>query len=310
MPLPKRLVVKWALSVGRKNIPNLCANKPAKGLLARKLAFAEKKVFSVLRKEIGMANNLFTISGGGPLTYSDAEFFLSIGIHLAEGYGLTEAAPVTNANPIGKIKPGTVGPAMCDTKIKLSDEGEILVKGPQIMQGYYKDKAATKEVFTKDGWLKTGDLGFLDKDGFLTITGRIKDIIITAGGKNISPQNIEGSLKASRYIENVAILGDRRKYLSALILPDFNELEIWAKRQGIVYSGKDDMVRNQDVIRLYAHEIETIMKDFARVEQIRRFTVLSDVWGIETGELTPTLKVKRRVIESKYAELIDSLYKE
>jgi long-chain acyl-CoA synthetase len=310
MPLPKRLIIKWALRIGRKNIPNLCANRPARGFLALMLAFAEKNVFSVLRKEIGFSRNIVAISGGGPLTYADAQFFLSIGINLFEGYGLSEASPVTNVNHVGRIKLGTVGTPMRDTRITLSDEGEILIKGPQVMQGYYKDKSATKEVFTKDGWLKTGDLGILDENGFLTITGRIKDIIITAGGKNISPQNIESALMRSRYIENIAIIGDRRKFLSALIIPDFAELEIWAKRQGLVYSGKKDMVRNQDVIRLYAHEIESIMKNFARVEQVRRFAVLDDVWGIESGELTPTLKVKRRSIEAKYAELIESLYRE
>jgi long-chain acyl-CoA synthetase len=306
----KRAIIRWALRVGQKNIPNLCANRPASGMLAKTLAFCDANVFGPLRREIGFSRVRISISGGGPLSYADGEFFLSIGVNLFEGYGLTEASPVTNVNPVGKIKPGTVGPAMSMTEVKISDDGEVLIKGPQVMMGYYKDKAATKNAFDRKGYLRTGDLGILDEDGYLTITGRIKDIIVTAGGKNISPQNIELSLQQCRYIEYVAIVGDRRKYLSALIIPDFNELEKWAKRQKLSFSGREEMVKSPEVRTLFSEQIDSMMKDFARVEQVKSFALISDVWGIDTGELTPSLKIKRRVIESKYEKLIDGLYVE
>jgi long-chain acyl-CoA synthetase len=306
----KRAVVKWAIATGRKNISNHRKGESPSGWLARKLSFAEKNVLSVLKKEIGFADNKIAISGGGPLSYSDYEFFLSLGINLFEGYGLTEASPCTNVNPYKKIKLGTVGPAMFETKVRISDEGEILLKGPQVMSRYYKDPAATKEAFTKDGWFRTGDLGVLDEDGYLTITGRIKDIIVTAGGKNISPQNIESTLLHSKYIENIAIIGDRRKFLTALVIPAFHELELWAHAQGILDSGRKELLENVQVKKFYTEELGRLLGDVARVEQVKRFTLLSDVWSIETGELTPTLKVKRRVIEKKYADVIDAMYAE
>ncbi|HEY1406626.1 MAG TPA: long-chain fatty acid--CoA ligase [Spirochaetota bacterium] len=306
----KRAIVRWALRVGRQNIPNVCANRTATGFLAKKLGFCDANVFSLLRKEIGFSRVRVAISGGGPLSYADGEFFLSIGINMFEGYGLTEASPVTNVNAVGCIRQGTVGPAMSNTTIAISDEGEVLVKGPQVMSGYYKDKAATKNAFDKKGYLRTGDLGRLDEDGNLTITGRIKDIIVTAGGKNISPQNIELALKQCRFIEHVAVIGDRRKFLSALIIPEFSEIEKWAKRQGIVFVNRAEMAKSPDVRALFSAQIEKVMKDFARVEQVKSFAVLDDIWGIDTGELTPSLKVKRRVIEEKYAQLIDSLYRD
>ena len=304
----KRAIIKWALRVGQKNIPNICANREATGFFAKTLAFCDANVFTPLRKEIGFSRVRVAISGGGPLSYADGEFFLSIGINLFEGYGLTEASPVTNVNTVGKIKPGTVGPAMSMTEVKIADDGEVLLKGPQVMLGYYKDKVATKNAFDKKGYLKSGDLGIIDEDGHLTITGRIKDIIVTAGGKNISPQNIELTLQQCKYIEYVAIVGDRRKYLSALIIPDFTELEKWAKRGKLSFASREEMVKSPEVRELFSEQIDAMMSDFARVEQVKSFALISDVWGINTGELTPSLKIKRRVIESKYEKLIDSLY--
>jgi len=231
-----------------------------------------------------------------------------MGIRILEGFGLTETTPVTNGNKPKKIKPGTVGPAVKDTIIKIGEGGEILVKGPQVMKGYYKNEAATREVFTEDGFFRTGDTGEIDDEGYLKITGRIKDIIVTSGGKNISPQNIENSLQASPYIEQVAVIGDNRKYLSALIVPSFENLEKWANEQGISFSSHKDLISNDKVASLFEKEIEENMKDFARVEQIRKFTLLDTPWAQETGELTPTLKLKRRVINKKYARVIDAMY--
>jgi len=176
------------------------------------------------------------------------------------------------------------------------------------MMGYYKNEAATKEMFTADGFLKTGDIGEIDSDGYLKITGRIKDLIITSGGKNISPQNLENSIKASSYIEQVAIIGDNRKYLSALIVPAFKELENWAKANNIAFANRAELIANEQVIKLYQSELEQCTKDYARVEQIRKFKLLEHEWSQETDELTPTLKIKRRVINQKYAKEIESMY--
>ncbi|HXK65868.1 MAG TPA: AMP-binding protein, partial [Spirochaetota bacterium] len=230
------------------------------------------------------------------------------GIVILEGFGLTETTPVTNVNRPGMIQPGSVGPALKDTIIKIADDGEILIKGPQVMKGYYKNPKATKEVFTKDGFFKTGDIGVIDEKGRLYITGRIKDIIVTAGGKNISPQNIENSLKESKYIEQVAVIGDRRKYLSALVIPAFEELGKWAKKQGIQFTNNKELIENDKVNELIAQEIQKYTKQFSRVEQIRKFKLLEAEWSQASGELTPTLKVKRRVIEQKYAKEIESMY--
>jgi long-chain acyl-CoA synthetase len=176
--------------------------------------------------------------------------------------------------------------------------------------GYYKNEAATKEVFTDDGFFRTGDIAEIDEDGYVKITGRIKDLIITSGGKNISPQNIENSLKTSKYIEQVAVIGDNRKYLSALIVPAFAELENWAKENGVAFSSRTDLIKDPKANELFAKEIETFMKDYARGEQIRKFSLLEKEWSQETDELTPTLKLKRRVINQKFKDTIDKMYPE
>jgi long-chain acyl-CoA synthetase len=252
----------------------------------------------------------FALSGGGPLSVSDAEFFLGMGIKVCEGFGLTETSPVTHGNRPDFIKPGTVGPALKDTLVKIGEGGEVLIKGPQVMMGYYKNEAATKEVMTEDGFFRTGDIGEIDSDGYLKITGRIKDLIVTSGGKNISPQNIENSLKTSIYIEQVAVIGDNRKYLSALIVPAFAELENWAKNNGISFASRRELLEHPEVQKLFAGEIQENTKHYARVEQIRKFKLLDAEWSQQTDELTPTLKVKRRVIDKKYAREIESMYAE
>ncbi|HPB67117.1 MAG TPA: AMP-binding protein, partial [Spirochaetales bacterium] len=195
-----------------------------------------------------------------------------------------------------------------DTIVKIGEGGEVLIKGPQVMKGYYKNEAATKEVFTDDGFFRTGDIGEIDEQGRLKITGRIKDLIITSGGKNISPQNLENSIKASSFIEQVAVIGDNRKYLSALIVPAWAELEGWAKANNIAFSSRADLIANTEVNRLFEQEIERCTQDYARVEQIRKFRLLEKEWSQETDELTPTLKLKRRVISQKYAKEIETMY--
>lgn len=304
----KKAIFNFAVRQAAKNLPYVCNDIPRKGLFAIKYKIADKLVFSKLKNTLGLDRMKFAVSGGAPLSVSDAEFFLGMGILVLEGFGLTETTPVTNANMPGMIKPGSVGIKVKDTDVKIGDDGEILIKGPQVMKGYYKNKEATKEVFTRDGYFRTGDIGVIDEKGRLSIVGRIKDIIVTAGGKNISPQNIENSLKESKYIEQVAIIGDKRKYLSALVIPAFEELKKWAKSQGIPTDSNKDLIKNDKVNSLIEGEIKRYTKQYGRVEQIKKFRLLDAEWTQASGELTPTLKVKRKVVSTKYAKEIESMY--
>jgi long-chain acyl-CoA synthetase len=307
-PPVKKALFNWAMGLAKQNLPYVCNDKPRTGFFAFKYNLADKLIFTKLKAALGMDKLEFGFSGGGPLAVADAEFFLGMGIKIVEGFGLTETTPVTNTNKPTKIKPGTVGPAVKDTIVKIGEGGELLIKGPQVMMGYYKNEAATKEVFTDDGFFRTGDIAEIDSEGYVKITGRIKDLIITSGGKNISPQNIENSLKTSKYVEQVAIIGDNRKYLSALIVPAFAELENWAKENGVSFGSRADLCKDPKVNDLFAKEVEIYMKDYARVEQIRKFAVLETEWSQETDELTPTLKLKRRVINQKYKDVIEEMY--
>ncbi len=257
----KQALFGWAMGLAKKNLPYICNEKERTGWFGFQYKLADKIIFSKLKDALGMDRLVGAISGGGPLSVSDAEFFLGMGIRILEGFGLTETTPVTHGNQPSKIKPGKVGPPVQDTEVKIGEGGEVLVKGPQIMKGYYKNDAATKEAFTDDGFFRTGDIGEIDGDQYLRITGRIKDLIVTSGGKNISPSNIENSLVASGFIEQVAVIGDNRKFLSALIVPAFASLEAWAKENNISFESRKDLIGNAEVISLYEKEIGGNMKD-------------------------------------------------
>jgi len=235
------------------------------------------------------------ISGGASLDVKIIRFFDNLGINMIEGYGMTETSPIIAVNRPGNVRFGTVGHALDCNQIKISEDKEILVKGDNVMQGYHKNEALTKEMIDKDGRLHTGDLGFMDKEGFLTVIGRAKDVIVLSTGKNIFPEPIENVLNESRYINQSMVYGDRQKHLSALIVPNFEQLKIWCKEQGVNYNIQDEKVRE-----FYAYKITEKLKRLANVEQIKDFKLLSEEFSQENGFLTPTLKLKRHKILAKY----------
>ena len=306
-PLKQKLFA-WALDVGRRNVPYVCKGKARTGLFAIEYALANKLIFSKLKSVLGLDQIYFIGLGAAPMPRNVLEFFLGMDIPCCDAYGLSETSPMVTCNYVGHIQPGTIGMPVIDTEVKISEEGEILVKGPQVMVGYYKNEAATKEAFTPDGFLKTGDLGEFDAEGNLRITGRIKELIITSGGKNISPQNIENSLMFSPYINQLSVVGEGKKFISALIIPAFEVLEPWAKENGVTFADRSELVKHAKVQALFEQQIKAFTKDFGQVEQVKKFTLLDREWLQETGELTPTLKVKRRVIAVKYADAIEKMY--
>ncbi len=305
----KKKIFLWATRVGSEVVKLRVQGKMPSGMLAFKYGLAKKLVFSKLKEKTGGRMQFF-ISGGAPLGKEIAEFFLAADLIILEGYGLTETSPVISVNTFEKIKPGTVGTPIPNVQVKIAEDGEILCKGPNVMKGYYKKPEDTKEAIDPDGWFHTGDIGLIDDDGFLVITDRKKEIIVTSGGKNVAPQPIENALKASKYITQAVLIGDKRKYISALIVPDFEVLEKWAKQNGIEYSSHEDLIEKQVVKDLIAKEIEKVNHDLARYEQIKKFALLPHELTQEGGELTPTLKVKRRIVNEKYKEIIDGLYAE
>jgi long-chain acyl-CoA synthetase len=227
-----------------------------------------------------------------------------------EGYGLTETSPVIAVNRPGRIRFGTVGQVAPGVEVKIADDQEILARGPNIMKGYYKNEAATREAIDPDGWFHTGDVGHLDSDGFLAITDRKKDLIVTAGGKKIAPQPIENRLKTNPYIAEIVLIGNRRRFPSALVVPDFEKLHQWTRAQGIKSFNKQELVRNQKLIDFMQGQVDDMTANLAQYEKIKKVCLLAKAFTLEGGELTPTLKVKRKIIESRYKDVIDELYAE
>jgi long-chain acyl-CoA synthetase len=308
-PALKRRLFHWSLNVGGEVSKRITAKKELPAALRLKSKVADKLVFEKLRARMGGRLRFF-ISGGAPLAREIAEFFHAAGILILEGYGLTETSPVISANRPEAYKLGSVGQPLSNLEVRIAQDGEILVKGPSVMKGYYNRPEDTREVLSEDGWFATGDIGYLDQDNFLYITDRKKDIIITAGGKNIAPQNIENLLKLNRFIEQVCIIGDRRKYLTALICPSFPELEGYARQNGISAESRERLIEEPRIRRLFQEAVEEVNAQLARYESIKRFEILPVEFSQETGELTPTLKVKRKVVGTKYKEQIDRMYAE
>jgi len=303
----KKRMFFWALGVGREMSRRRQRGEAAGGILALEFILADKLVFHKVRERMG-GRLRFSISGGAPLSREVAEFLHALGILVLEGYGLTENGGPTAVNRLEQFKFGTVGKAFPGTEIRTAADGEILLRGPHVFRGYHDDPEATREAVDPEGWLHTGDIGVLDEDGFLTITDRKKDIIVTSGGKNIAPQNIENLLKTDKFVSQVFAYGDRRKYITALVTLSMEALLPWAEQNGIVERDPDRLAKHPKVEELMRGRIETLNRELASFEQVKKFVLLGTDFSQETGELTPTLKVKRGVVVRKYGSLLDALY--
>ncbi len=302
----KAKILKWAVATGYKQRgATLVGERPA-GL---QYALADKLVFSKIREAFGGRARIF-ISGGAPLGMDTAGWFADVGIRIFEGYGLTETSPVISINnPVGH-RIGTVGKALPNVECRFAEDGELEVKGPSIFSGYWMKEQATAESFTADGWFKTGDIGNIDEDGFLSITDRKKELLKTSGGKLIAPQPIEGKLKGSSLVAEAALVGDKHKFACVLISPNFPALERWAKIEGIDAADRKTLVANPKVVALYQGIVTQVNGTLAHFEDIKRLRVVPDEWSIDGGEVTPSMKLKRRVIEKKYAAEIAEFYKD
>jgi long-chain acyl-CoA synthetase len=304
----KKKIFFWAVKVGRAYASKKLESKPISGMLSFKRKLAHRLVYSKVIDKTGGRVRFF-VSGAAPLSKDIGEFFYALGIVIMEGYGLTETSPVISVNTFDKLKFGTVGPAIPGVEVKIAEDGEILARGPNIMKGYYKKEEETKEVFDGE-WFKTGDIGRLDEDGFLIITDRKKDLIVTAGGKNVAPQPIENLLKINPYIENALAIGDRRRFVSALVVPNFEKLEEYAKFNNISYETFGELVKNDKIIHFMEGEVDRATPFLASYEKIKKISLLDRDFEIDKGEMTPTYKIKRNIVEEKYRGVIDAMYGE
>ena len=302
-----RRLFAWAEATGRKALPHRLAGTDPGGLLGLKLAVADRLVFRKIKQRLG-GRFEFAISGGAPLAPEVASFFWAAGIRILEGYGLSETSPVLSVNRLGATRLGTVGPAIPGVELRIADDGEILARGPNIMAGYHGLPEATAEVIDDEGWFHTGDIGQFDEAWHLQITGRKKEIIVNAYGKNVAPAPIENALKASPYIAQAVVLGDKRKFLAALFVPDFAALAAWCEANGLAELDREGMLAHERVRNLFGYAVAQVNEELSRHQQVRAWELLSQDFTIESGELTPTQKVKRSVVSDNYAVLIDELY--
>ncbi len=305
-PAAKRKIFQWGVAVGKEYAKAKRAGSVGM-VLAVQHALAAKLVYSKLKEKTGGRIRFF-VSGGAALPRELGEFFEAVGITIIEGYGLTETSPVLTANRVDDYKFGTVGKPIPGVEIKIAEDGEILAKGPNIMRGYYNNSRATEEVIDKQGWFHTGDVGMFDAEGHLKITDRKKHLFVSSGGKNIAPQPIENLFLQSKFIDQFILIGDARMFCTALIVPEFEILKEHAANAGISFSNDADLVGVDEVRRLFNNEIEELQRDLPHYERVRRFELLQQPLTVENGEITPTLKIKRKVVEQKYSALIEKMY--
>ena len=306
LPQPRRTLFHWAVKVATARARAGAPARPVGGVLGVESAVAERLVFSKIRDNVGGRLRCL-VSGSAPLPLSVAEFFAGIGLPITEGYGLTETSPIVAANPMGRPRLGTVGPAIPGVEVRIAADGEILVRGPNVMMGYYNKPDDTAAAI-QDGWFHTGDVGTLDADGYLTITDRKKDLLVTSGGKKIAPQPIEGVLKRSPLVAEAVVLGDRRRFAIALIVPDFAALERRLADLGRPPGDLDTLIARADVIALYDDLVDALNRELSQFERIKKMRLLPREFTIASGELTPTLKVKRKVVEQNWRAAIDTMY--
>jgi len=305
-PPLRKAIFFWGLKAGTEAARLRFERRPVPAGLAFRARIADRLVGAKVRARVGGCLR-FCISGGAPLAPKIMEFFYGIGIPILEGYGLTETSPVICVNRLGEAKPGAVGPPIPNVEARIGDEGEILTRGPHVMMGYYKNDAATAAAI-RDGWFHTGDVGQFDSDGFLRITDRLKDLLVTSGGKKVAPQPLEGRLKTSKWIAEAVMLGDQQPYCVALLVPNFVNLELEAKARGWDLSDRRALLRRPEVRAIYQAELDALNATLSSFETIKKFDLLDRDLSAEAGELTPTLKVRRKVIREKFATLIDGMY--
>ncbi|MFN2383536.1 MAG: long-chain fatty acid--CoA ligase, partial [Gemmatimonadota bacterium] len=312
----KKTLFFWARRVGIAAANRRADGRPLGLWLALRYRLADRLVFTKIRARTGGRLRFF-VSGGAPLAPAIARFFYAAGIPNMEGYGLTETSPVIAVNTFEELRFGTVGRPIPNVEVRIEPDperpggdGEILVRGPNIMQGYYRLPEKTAEVMTEGGWFRTGDIGFLDADGYLTITDRKKDLIKTSGGKYVAPQPLENAIKLSRYVSQAVVVGNRRKYVAVLLVPNYDTLTAWAASQNLPAADRAALLASEPVRKLYDEVLAGINAGKASYESLKTFRLLPEDLTLAAGELTPTLKVRRRVIEEKYAALIDTMYED
>ncbi|HEX6643813.1 MAG TPA: long-chain fatty acid--CoA ligase [Gemmatimonadales bacterium] len=305
----KKRLFFWAKRVGERVVEYTLSGRSVPPALGARYAVAKRLVFSKLHARVGGRLRVF-ISGGAPLNPDIAKFFHAAGLPILEGYGLTETSPVIAVNKPGRTRLGTVGPVLPGVEVTIAPDGEILTRGPHVMKGYYRKPEATAEIIDADGWLHTGDIGELDDDGFLRITDRKKDIIVTAGGKNIAPQPIENLAKTSKYVANAVMIGDKRRFPAILIVPNFEKLTAWAEHRNLVFHDAASLVAMPEAREKVEREVRKVLRDLAHFELPKKILVLPRDFTIESGELTPKLSVRRRAVEKNYAREIEAMYAE
>jgi len=302
----KKRIFFWARAVGDRWADEKLAGREPGGMLGLQYALAQRLVFSKLQARTGGRMRYF-VSGGAPLATEINKFFYAAGLTILEGYGLTETSPVIGVNTPVNFRIGTIGKPIDGVEVKIAPDGEILTRGPHVMKGYFNKLEATSEAIDPDGWFHTGDIGVIE-DGFIRITDRKKDIIVTAGGKNIAPQPIENLVKTNKYVSQAVMIGDRRKFPVLLIVPNYEQLEKWAKLKNLIWTDRSQLLAMPSVAAMMDKEVRSKLTGLAPFEMPKKIALLGSDFTVEGGELTPTLKVKRRVIEKNYKSLIDSLY--
>ncbi len=310
-PAGKQKIFAKAVAAGKLAGPYFMANKKLPFFLGLKYRFYDKLIFSKLKVAIGLDRGEVFGAAGAPLLSEIHDFFWGMNVQIRKGYGLTETSPTLNVDgdPARMpIKSGGWITPFPETEMKIAEDGEILARGPQVMLGYLNKPEATKEMFTEDGWIMTGDIGVMDSEGYLKITDRKKDIIITSGGKNVAPQVLENTFSSHPMIEQIAVMGDGKKYVVALVVPGFEALRVWADSEGLAGMSNEDLVVSDKVLNKFQSIIDELNQNFGRVEQIKKFKLMPHEFTQESGELTPTLKLKRKVLRDKYQSEIDKLY--